>query len=110
MVSRAIRTVSHEERLSLVDHLDELRTRLIVSVVALAVAFGVCMWQNHALLRIINHPLKEQTQKQVARGEGTVGQTVVAQQALLKVAEDTRRRSASSPRPAVGCRAARARN
>ncbi len=89
MVSRAIRTVGHEDRLSLVEHLDELRTRLILSGVALAIAFGLCLWQNHELLRIMNHPLKAQTQKQVARGEGTVGQAVVAQQALLKVAEDT---------------------
>jgi len=53
MVS-AIRTVGHEERLSLVDHLDELRTRLILCGAVLAVAFGFCLWQNHALLNIIN--------------------------------------------------------
>jgi sec-independent protein translocase protein TatC len=88
MVS-AIRTVGHEDRLSLVDHLDELRTRLILSAVALAVAFGFCLWQNHALLKIINEPLKSQTQKQVAKGQGTVGQAVLAQQGLLKVAGDT---------------------
>jgi sec-independent protein translocase protein TatC len=88
MVS-AIRTIGHEDRLSLVDHLDELRTRLIVSGVVLAVAFGFCLWQNHALLNIINKPLKTQTSKQVARGEGTIGQAVLAQQAVLKVAHDT---------------------
>ncbi len=49
--------IGHEDRLSLVDHLDELRTRLIVSVVALAIAFGFCLWQNHALLHLINAPL-----------------------------------------------------
>jgi sec-independent protein translocase protein TatC len=88
MVS-AIRTVGHEDRLSLIDHLDELRTRLILSAVALAVAFGFCLWQNHALLKIINEPLQTQTQKQVAKGQGTVGQAVLAQKAVLKVAEDT---------------------
>jgi sec-independent protein translocase protein TatC len=88
MVS-AIRTVGHEDRLSLIDHLDELRTRLILSAVALAVAFGFCLWQNHALLKIINEPLQTQTQKQVAKGQGTVGQAVLAQKALLKVAGDT---------------------
>ncbi len=71
----------HEENLSLVDHLDELRTRLIVSGAVLAVAFGICLWQNHALLKIINKPLTTQTQKQVEKGQGTVGQAVVAQQA-----------------------------
>jgi sec-independent protein translocase protein TatC len=88
MVS-AIRTIGHEDRLSLVDHLDELRRRLILSAIALAVAFGFCLWQNHALLEIVNEPLTSQTQKQVAKGQGTVGQAVLAQQGLLKVAEHT---------------------
>ena len=69
-MATAIRTIGHEDRLSLVDHLEELRTRLIVSALVLAVAFGVCLWQNHALLHIINRPLHKQTQKQVAKGEG----------------------------------------
>ena len=88
MVS-AIRTIGHEDRLSLVDHLDELRKRLILSAIALAIAFGFCLWQNHALLEIVNEPLTSQTQKQVAKGQGTVGQAVLAQQGLLKVAEHT---------------------
>jgi sec-independent protein translocase protein TatC len=88
MVS-AIRTIGHEDRLSLVDHLDELRMRLIVCAAALAVAFAVCLWQNNALLDIINKPLKTQTQKQVAKGEGTTGQAVVAQKAVTQVAHDT---------------------
>jgi sec-independent protein translocase protein TatC len=88
-MARAIRTVGHEDRLSLVDHLDELRARLIVSGIVLAVAFGVCLWQNHALLKIINKPLTTQTQKQVAKGQGTVGEAVVAQQSALKIARDT---------------------
>lgn len=86
---RAIRTVGHEERLSLVDHLDELRTRLIVSGAVLAVVFGICLWQNHKLLEVINEPLKSQTKKQVAKGQGTVGQAVLAQKALLRIAGDT---------------------
>jgi sec-independent protein translocase protein TatC len=57
-MASAIRTIGHEDRLSLVDHLDELRTRLIVSAMALAIAFGICLWQNHALLHLINKPLK----------------------------------------------------
>jgi sec-independent protein translocase protein TatC len=84
------RPIGHEDRLTLVDHLDELRTRLIVSGVVLAIAFGICLWQNHELLHIINKPLQTQTRKQVARGEGTVGQAVLAQRAVLKVSIDTR--------------------
>ncbi|MEA2314333.1 MAG: sec-independent protein translocase protein TatC [Solirubrobacteraceae bacterium] len=101
MVS-AIRTISHEDRLSLVEHLDELRTRLMLSAAALAVAFGFCLWQNHALLKIINHPLKSQTQKQVAKGQGTVGQAVVAQQALLKVAGDAQSALGALTQPGSG--------
>ena len=56
-MSPAIRPVGHEEKLTLVDHLDELRTRLMISGAVLAVAFGVCLWQNHALLHIVNKPL-----------------------------------------------------
>jgi sec-independent protein translocase protein TatC len=84
-----LRPIGHEDRLSLVDHLDELRSRLIVSAAVLAVAFGVCLWQNHALLHIINKPLRTQTRKQVAKGQGTVGQAVLAQQGVLKVSGDT---------------------
>jgi sec-independent protein translocase protein TatC len=86
---RSVRPVGHEDRLSLVDHLDELRTRLIISAAALAVAFGFCFWQNHELLRIMNKPLLTQTRKQVAKGEGTVGQAALAQQAVKAVARDT---------------------
>jgi sec-independent protein translocase protein TatC len=98
----AIRTIGHEDRLSLVDHLDELRSRLIISGAVLAVAFAVCLWQNHALLHIINKPLQTQTRKQVAKGQGTVGQAVLAQQAVLKVAEDTQGALAVLSRPHAG--------
>jgi sec-independent protein translocase protein TatC len=85
----AIRPIGHEDRLSLVDHLDELRTRLIISAAVLGIVFGLCLWQNHELLHIINKPLQTQTRKQVAKGQGTVGQAVLAQQGVLKVAHDT---------------------
>lgn len=90
-MARAIRTIGHEDRLSLVDHLEELRARLFVCGAVLVVAFGICMWQNHRLLQVINEPLKAQTRKQVEKGHGTVGQAVLAQQALLKVARDTQK-------------------
>src|SRR4051794_29589261 len=51
------KAVGHEDRLTLVEHLDELRTRLIASIAVLAVAFALCLWQNHLLLRLANHPL-----------------------------------------------------
>jgi sec-independent protein translocase protein TatC len=56
-MARRVRPVSHEDRLSLVEHLDELRTRLIVSAVAFGVALALCFWQNHLLLEIASGPL-----------------------------------------------------
>jgi sec-independent protein translocase protein TatC len=53
-----LRPIGHEDRLSLVEHLDELRTRLIISLVILGVAFAVCYWQNDWLLNTINKPLQ----------------------------------------------------
>jgi len=53
----ARRPIGHEDRLTLVEHLDELRSRIVIAVVAFAVALGLCFWQNHLLLRIVNHPL-----------------------------------------------------
>jgi len=52
-----VRPVSHEDRLSLVEHLDELRHRLIVCAAAFAVALALCFWQNHLLLEIASGPL-----------------------------------------------------
>ena len=78
--------IGHEDKLSIVDHLQELRGRLIVSLAALALAFGFCMWQNHSLLHIINKPLESQTQKQVRAGNGPLGATYTVQQSTRTVA------------------------
>jgi sec-independent protein translocase protein TatC len=69
------RAVDHDEQLSTVGHLDELRARLIASLVVIAVAFGFCFWQNHRLLHVIDRPLAHQTQEQVRAGHGPLGAT-----------------------------------
>jgi len=56
-MARSVRAVSHEDRLTLVEHLDELRTRLLVCLAALGVALALCFWQNHLLLEIAQGPL-----------------------------------------------------
>jgi sec-independent protein translocase protein TatC len=56
---RVVRPVDFEDRLTLVEHLDELRSRIIVSLVVFGVALTLCFWQNHALLEIANGPLPE---------------------------------------------------
>jgi sec-independent protein translocase protein TatC len=72
-VAAAVGRIAHDDQLSLVGHLEELRARLIVSLAVLGVAFAFCMWQNHSLLKIINAPLAGQTQKQVKAGQGPLG-------------------------------------
>jgi sec-independent protein translocase protein TatC len=88
-MATAIRTIGHEDRLSLVEHLEELRTRLIVSGVVLAAVFGLCLWQNHALLHLIGRPLERERHGQLVKGEDIAGQTGLTQQAVIKVARDT---------------------
>jgi sec-independent protein translocase protein TatC len=58
-VARRIRPISHEDRLSVVDHLDELRSRLIISALAFCVAWAFTGWQNHLVLEIMNAPLPD---------------------------------------------------
>jgi len=58
-VRRRIRPIAHEDRLSVVEHLDELRSRLIVSALAFGVAWAFTGWQNHLVLEIVNEPLPD---------------------------------------------------
>jgi sec-independent protein translocase protein TatC len=54
-----IKAASFDDRMTLVEHLDELRTRLIFCAVALVLASILCFWQNHLLLDIANGPLPD---------------------------------------------------
>jgi sec-independent protein translocase protein TatC len=58
-MATALRPIAHEDRLSLVEHLDELRTRIIICLVGFLAAFAVCFWQNDAILEIIDRPLEK---------------------------------------------------
>lgn len=50
---------SFDDRLTLTEHLDELRTRIIVSAIVLLLAVIACFVFNHQLLDIANNPLPE---------------------------------------------------
>jgi sec-independent protein translocase protein TatC len=56
---RRVKAVSHEDQLSLVEHLDELRFRIIVSIAVVGAALALCFWQNNLLLEIANGPLPD---------------------------------------------------
>jgi sec-independent protein translocase protein TatC len=58
-MARRIRPISHDDRLSVVDHLDELRTRLVLCLVAFVAAFSLTFWQNELVLQIVNEPLPD---------------------------------------------------
>src|SRR5579875_2045570 len=57
MSARLLRPIGHDDRLSMVEHLDELRTRLIVCLALLSVAFAVCFVFTHALIGVLNRAL-----------------------------------------------------
>jgi sec-independent protein translocase protein TatC len=52
-----IRPVKHEDRLTLVEHLDELRTRLLISLFVFLVAWCLCFWQSDLVFDALNNPL-----------------------------------------------------
>jgi sec-independent protein translocase protein TatC len=54
-----IKPISHEDELSLVDHLDELRSRLITVGSIFIIVTAIAFWQNHRMLDIINAPLPD---------------------------------------------------
>src|SRR3954447_18550553 len=82
MATALRKPVGHEDRLSLVDHLDELRSRLIACAGILIVAFSLCARQNGRLLDAINKPLDKETQKNIEKGRGPLGQVDRIRQAV----------------------------
>jgi sec-independent protein translocase protein TatC len=84
-MATALKPIGHEDRLTIVDHLDELRSRLIICTITLAFAFALCFWQNGTLLDVLNKPLKESTPTaQNAKGNGRLAQAANAQLAVQR--------------------------
>jgi sec-independent protein translocase protein TatC len=52
-----VRRLGHGEEATLVEHLTELRDRMIACFVLLAVVFAVAFWRYHDLFQILNGPL-----------------------------------------------------
>jgi sec-independent protein translocase protein TatC len=83
-MATALRPIGHDDRLSLTEHLDELRSRLIISALAFTAAFGIALWQNHALLQIVNRPAQ---QAAGARASGPLSQEAGSQVTLRRALE-----------------------
>jgi len=86
---RAVKIARPDEQLTWADHLEELRSRLLVAGGALLLAFALCLWQSNFVLKVINHPLTVQTAKQVRAGRGPLGQAALEGQALRQLAAST---------------------
>src|SRR3954465_917115 len=84
-----LRPIRHEDRLSLVEHLDELRKRLIACIIVFLVAFGICLWQDNAILDIMNRPLDNGSSllhKKKAPKDDPLERTAAFQEQLRKTA------------------------
>ncbi len=100
-MGKVLRPIGHEDRLSIVDHLDELRTRLIISAIALAVAFGVCFWQNQALLNVLNRALPATPATSANHISGLTGDSVNERRGLELMAKSAAQLAASGKQSAA---------
>jgi sec-independent protein translocase protein TatC len=96
-VAKVLRPIGHEDRLSIVDHLDELRSRLIVCLAALIVAFGLCFWQNSSLIHVLNRALPHVSTAAGQHGLGAEQNQSASERAGLQEIERGARALAASP-------------
>ena len=87
---KRLRPIGHDQRLSIVDHLDELRGRLIVCVSVLVVVFGLCFADSPHLLNLLNAPLTHLSQTARNHISGITGDQVGERVHLLNAVGDLR--------------------
>src|SRR3954462_4202395 len=63
-----LQPVAHGERLTVTQHLSELRARLLLSAAVLAVLFAGCLWQSRPLMHVLNAPLAHLKASSAASG------------------------------------------
>jgi len=83
---RRVKPISYEDEVSVVEHLDELRARIVVSITVFGVALALCFWQNHLLLELASGPLPSNHDKLITFGISepfTTTMTVAAYGALV---------------------------
>ena len=100
----ALRPIRHDDRLSLVDHLDELRTRLIVCLCAFVACFAICFWQNDRILALLNAPLVQASSSADDASGDPLEQAALWQQRMKTLLGDIRAygaAAAGSDDPAV---------
>lgn len=106
----ALRPVAADARLTLVEHLGELRSRLFTCIAIVVVAFAVTYWQNERVLDVVNEPLKnaqvttadcDRTVDPIRSGECFDRAIAQALGALRPVIEDLPTRGAEQRRQAA---------
>ncbi|HEV7400150.1 MAG TPA: twin-arginine translocase subunit TatC [Solirubrobacterales bacterium] len=83
---RRVKAISYEDEVSVVEHLDELRSRIVVSLTVFGVALALCFWQNHLLLELASAPLPSNHHKLITFGISepfTTTMTVAAYGAII---------------------------
>jgi sec-independent protein translocase protein TatC len=88
-MATTLRPIRPEDRLSLVEHLDELRKRLIISIVVFVSCFGLCLWQGDVVLDIMNRPLQHTAFKKGKSSKDPFEQTALFQAQVRKTAVAT---------------------
>ena len=78
----SVRPINHHDQVSVFDHLEELRGRLIVSVAVLAIAFAFAFWQSHAILKVLNRPLADAGTPSLTDSSAPLTQTTGTQKKL----------------------------
>ncbi len=56
-MARLFKSASHEDEMTVVEHLDELRWRLVSTLLVFTVALALAFWQNDRVLDFVNTPL-----------------------------------------------------
>ena len=80
---KRLRPIAHDDRLSVVDHLDELRSRLIVCATVLVVVFAGCFAFSGHLLTVLNKPLSHLDKSARNHLNGVTGDQVAERRNLL---------------------------
>ena len=98
-----LKPIAHDDRLSLVEHLTELRTRIIICVTALLLAGGICLWQEDFVLDTVNKPLADvANNKPCDETRDPLEQADCWQQAQKKVNDEIARTATSLAASAEG--------
>ena len=78
MIKR-VRPIGYDDRLSVVDHLEELRGRLFICLGVLGGAFGICFWQSGRIEHLLNRPLDSPVAADTSLMSTTSAETAGAQ-------------------------------